>query len=182
MKKLNGKFSFKKFNPSNGFIAIICVLLGIGGTLLVQSVSQHHQRNLYHKNFLAWHHQFLDDDFFDQHMASIEESFAKNRQAMQQAFERAEKSSDLANKSSVSTKEDDKFFYYELSFAGFKPEEVKTEAKDGELKFLGEKKVDEKGNKSQQRFSYFFSTPQTKNKKEPEIIKQDNKIIVKFAK
>jgi HSP20 family molecular chaperone IbpA len=193
MNKFNENPSKKKLNLSKTFIAIICVLIGISGTLLAQNISQKHHKNLWQKNLrqegiLRLHSDFFFDDFFlddsdfFKEMSATKEVFEKHRKSMNKAFEQMDKSDANQSKTSVSTKEDDKFFYYELSFAGFKKDEVLAEVKDGELKFSGESKTDEKNTKSHQNFLYSFSTPQTKAKKEPEIIKQDNKIIVKFSK
>jgi HSP20 family molecular chaperone IbpA len=188
MNELKQNPSTKKFNPSKSFIAIICVLIGISGTLLAQNIAQNHQRNLWQKNFLGFHSDFFKDDFlfddsdFFKEPPAIEEVFEKHRKAMKKAFEQSNKFDANQSKTLVSTKEDDKFFYYELSFLGLKKDEILVEIKDGELKFSGENKIDKKDVKSHQKFFYSFATPQTKAKKEPEIIKQDNKIIVKFLK
>jgi HSP20 family molecular chaperone IbpA len=108
---------------------------------------------------------------------------------MENIFAQAQKNGEL-NQTSVSSREDENFYYYELNFSGFNKEEISVKIENNSLTFAAQnkkeisqvKKEDKNHKDSSSSFYYSFSLTQFDNKKEPKIIRQDNKIIVKLSK
>lgn len=163
------KNAFKNFSPSKTFIATTCVLLGVGTTLLAQNISKAHQPR---------------DPFFNifEEMAAIEQNmnqvFANHQKHMREIFAEVEKSG-KASKSQVSTSEDNNNYYYELSFSGFKKEDISVQVKDHVLTLSATKNQDSEGSSS---FHYSFLAPKSDVTKEPEIVRSDDKIVVRLGK
>lgn len=180
--------SWKEFSPSKPFIATSCVLLGIGVTLIAQNLTKNHQNYLVIRNHFPFPSSiaFADDDFFDQ-IEEMEKEMAQHRKNIRKVFEDAEKKSAASSTSKVYSSEDDKNYFYHLDFLGFKKEEIVVGIKDNSVSFSAEsKKSGEDKNNSvsshSTSFHYSFSVPQYDTKKEPEIIRKDNQIVVKLAK
>lgn len=113
--------------------------------------------------------------------------FADQHKHMTKIFDESKKNKNVKSEnSSVVTRQDENNYYYELSFSGFNKEEILVSIKNGFLTFSAKKNEETKDKKSESQssssFSYSFSTPQYDEKIEPEITKQDGKVIVKFVK
>ncbi len=197
----------KNFSPSKGFIATISVLLGISATILAQNIAKNRKDNLLQQRLerkwqgfytiLDFDHQKFDDAlFFDETnffkemqlaQKSINEVFENHRKKINQAFKESEsKANKNSSATSVLKREDNQNYYYELSFTGFNKEDILVTIKSGFLTFSAK---NEKENKSKDqksyaaaKFNYSFSLPEYDEKKEPEILRQEDKIVVKLAK
>lgn len=194
----NAKPHCKKALSSKTFIAILFTLLGVCGTVLAQS--KDYQRREYAESFPTWpdrydkefsalHHY---DPFFDdygifaemRHMQHrMNEIFSNHHRYMSEALEKA-KINTQDTRAQVSKKEDDENYYYEMDFAGFKKEDVVVSVKNDILTFSAKKKIDDKDKKSYATsdFYYSFSVPKRDKDVAPEIVKEDNKVLVTFAK
>lgn len=186
------KSCWQNFHPSKPFIATSCILLGIAATLITQNIfkpsyNHHHQmvRNFFPYPSFA----FADDDFFAdirEMEAAIHQDFLNHQKRMREIFADVERHSGNNNVARVSSSEDADNYYYQIDFSGFTKEEIVVGVKDNILSFAAENK--KSGNdknaeiNSSSNFHYSFSIPQYNHKKEPEIIRKDNQIIVKLAK
>ena len=193
------KLCFKNAKPhckiifsSKIFIAVAFTLIGICGTVLAKSKDAPQPYVEVFPNdpiFNSLH----GDPFFNDYGVFAEmremqnrmnDIFANHQRQMSQAFEEANKNNNAA-RTSVSKKEDDKNYYYELNFAGFKKEDIVVSIKNDLLTFSAEKKKesDDKNKQSYaSNFYYSFSIPKRDENVEPEISKQDDKVVVKFVK
>ena len=96
----------------------------------------------------------------------------------------------LFNQTSVSQREDEDFLYYQLNFSGFNKDEIITTVKDNHLSFSGKKEQKEQEDKNSAKsesnltsnFYYSFFVPKYVDTENPEIKKEEEKIIVKFPK
>lgn len=164
----------KNFSPSKAFIATGCALLGVGFTLLTQNVVKAREQRDPFLNI------FSEIAEMEKNMNAV---FANHQKHMREIFDEAQKNSESVNKSQVSTSEDEKNYYYELTFSGFKKEEISVQVKDDILTFSGQNHVENNQNpQASSSFHYSFSAPKFDTKKEPEIIRSDNKIVVKLSK
>ncbi len=164
------KNSFKKFSPSKTFIALTFTLLGISSILLVQNIAKAHEHRDPFFNIFAE---------MEEMQKNMDQLFANHQKHMREIFDAAQKN-DKTNKSKVSTREDKDAYYYELSFSGFKKEDISVQIKDQVLTFSAQKN-DEKTQETS-NFHYSFLAPQLDAKKEPEIIRLDDKLFVKLWK
>ncbi len=199
MKKINLK-NMKKIFGSKIFIAVIFTLVGVSGTVLAKTKDQKSSTELadaeFDWNIVQQHHQIFENDPFFQangifaEMAEMEKQmnkmFVNHQKNMQKLFHEAKDSGKINSQSSVIKNEDEKTHYYELNFSGFKKEDIAIKIENNSLTFSA-KKEGEKTNKdyekkAQSSFYYSFSLPKYDNKKEPEIVREDNKIIVKLQK
>ncbi|MBU6339500.1 MAG: Hsp20/alpha crystallin family protein [Rickettsiales bacterium] len=177
----------KKIVSSKIFIAIVFTLLGVCGTVLAKSKDNQEMvesfptwPDSYDKEFGAI---FNDNIFSEMHQMQrrMDKIFSDHQEYMAKTF--AESKKNNATRTSVAQKEDDDNYYYELNFAGFKKDDVVVSLKDDILTFSAAKKSDEKAKEQYaSNFYYSFSVPQRNEKTEPQIIKEDNKVIVKLAK
>ncbi|MBM5782429.1 MAG: Hsp20/alpha crystallin family protein [Pelagibacterales bacterium] len=199
MKKLNLQ-NIKKIFGSKIFIAIIFTLIGISGTVLAKTKDhkQHTElaNNEFDWNIVQQHHQIFENDPFFQtngifaEVAEMEKQmnkmFANHQKNMQKLFHEAKESGKINSQSSVLKNEDEKTYYYELNFSGFKKEDIAIKIENNSLTFSAKKednKIDKDSEKkANSSFYYSFSLPKYNNKTEPEIIKEDNKITVKLQK
>ena len=168
-KALRVKNALKNFSPSKTFIALTCITLGIGATLLAQNVVKAQQPRDPLLNIFA-------------EMAAMEknmnEVFASHQKQMDEIFAQAKKSGP-ASKSQVSSRQDKDNYYYELSFSGFKKEDVAVQFKDRVLTLSAVSGKEDQGATS---FNYSFLAPQADVKKEPEVVRSDDKIVVTVKK
>ena len=204
--------SCKSRYSSRVFVLAILTLLSICGATLAHDigknkngddifkVSEGFHRNLYqtteeqHKQAFA---MFGDDDIFKemtQMQKNMDTMFENHHKRIVKMIDEAKKNSlkngakNTANaqRTSVISREDKDNYYYDLSFFGFKKEDISVAIKDNNLSFSLQKNQnnDTKDQKlqSSSSFYYSFSVPEHNNKIEPEIIKQDDKIVVKFVK
>ena len=125
----NAKPHCKTIFSSKIFIAVAFTMIGICGTVLAKSKDDPQQYveafpnnqifNLIHGDpFFNDYGIFAEMREMQNRMNDI---FANHQRQMSQAFEEVKKSNN-ATRASVSKKEDDKNYYYELNFAGFKKE------------------------------------------------------------
>lgn len=132
---------------------------------------------------------FADNDFFEE-MREMEkkmnQDLALHQKYMREIFDKAKKDSDRSNVSQVTSSEDADSYYYQLDFSGFKKEEILVAIKDNVMSFSAENKKSENSkelnSRSSASFHYSFSVPHYDVKKEPEIIRKDNQIVVKLSK
>ncbi len=96
----------------------------------------------------------------------------------------------VSNKVFVSMEEDKEYTYYKLNFSGFNKDQIDIKILDNVLSFSANTlEVDKEKNKEnpsevKRGSNFYYSLPIAKNldSKNPEISKEDNKIIVKFKK
>ena len=189
LKKL--KTCWQKFHPSKPFIAVSFVLLGVGATLIAQNFSKTRQQYLVIQDNFPFFSRvaFADNDFFAE-MREMErkmnQDLANHQKYMREIFDKAQKDSNQSNVSQVTSSEDADNYYYQLDFSGFKKEEIVVAIKDNVLSFSAENKKSENSkdlsSTSSASFHYSFAVPQYNFKKELEIIRKDNQIIVKLMK
>ena len=185
LKKI--KSCYQNFSPSKLFIATAFITIGIAATLITQNFFKSRQNYFLIRNHFPFEPDiaFLDDVFFNQIEAmqkQMEKTFADHRKHANEILD----SSNLTNKSKVSSIEDDKNYFYQLDFSGFKKEDIVVSVNNNSVSFSAENKKF-KSDKAQEQqvqgsFYYSFLVPQYDGKKEPEIIRKDNQVIVKLAK
>jgi HSP20 family molecular chaperone IbpA len=98
--------------------------------------------------------------------------------------------SSSSSRTSISQKEDDEFVYYQLNFKGFDKDDISVKIEDKILSFAAKKLEDrtseDKNSKSRSKmgsnFLYSFSVPKNVDLNNPEIVKENGKIVVKFKK
>jgi HSP20 family molecular chaperone IbpA len=181
------KSFYRNFSPSKLFIATTFILIGIAATLITQNFFKSRQNYFVIRNHFPFEPDiaFADDNFFNEIEAmqkEIEKTFADHRKRAKEIFD----SNNVTNKSKVSSTEDDKNYFYQLDFSGFKKEDVVVSVNNNSVSFSAENKKF-KSNKTQEQqaqgsFYYSFLVPQYDEKKEPEIIRKDNQVIVKLTK
>ncbi|MDX2082363.1 MAG: Hsp20/alpha crystallin family protein [Rickettsiales bacterium] len=182
----------KKIFTTKKSIAVIGVIFGVLATLLVQSF---HTKNrqfyfLSQPSFPFLHNPaFADNGFFDDFKTmekEMNQAFIDHQKHMKEIFEEAQKNSQNNNQSKISASQDDQNYYYQLDFSGFKKEEISVNIKDKIITFFGESKksnqAKDRENQARSNFYYSFMVTDYDSKKAPEIIYQDNKIVVKLAK
>lgn len=201
MKKFNFKNSVKVIFSSKIFIAILFTLVGISGTVLAKSKDSQKQlteniKEDFDSNIVQEHHKIFEQDpFFSENdifteIAAMEkrmnEIFVNHHKNMQKIFNEANKSQNSKSQTSIKKSEDDKNYYYELNFYGFKKEEVAVKIENNSLSFAAknQENTSDKEVKSQSKasFYYSFSLPKYNEKIEPKIVREDNKIVVSFEK
>ncbi len=163
------KNACKNFSPSKTFIALTCLTLGVGATLVTQNITKAHR------------HQDPFLNVFDEMTAmekNMNEVFANHQKQMDEIFAQAKKSGQVS-KSQVSSRQDKDNYYYELSFSGFKKEDVAVQFKDRVLTLSA---VSDKEDQGATSFNYSFLAPQADVKKEPEVVRSDDKIVVTLKK
>lgn len=192
------KSSFKSCFASKSAIAIIFAIMGVFGTVLAQGssqdnnnyyfddfdkmVSDHHKRMFENNSFLNNNDILKEMELMNKKMSEVIE---KQQKEIEKALKKADKNGS-AVRTSVSSKEDDDNYYYELNFSGLKKEEIAVEVKDNILNFSAQQ-IDESKNKNQKSYTssdfyYSFSVPQYDSKKNPAIVRLDNKISVTLPK
>ncbi len=180
----------KKVISSKIFIALFFTLVGVCGTVLAKNKDSHQFSesfptfpDRYDKEFSA----FFNDDIFSemrQMQERIDKIFLDHQNYMSKVL--SESDNNNSTKTYISKKEDDENYYYELNFAGLKKEDIVVIIKDNNLTFSAEKKSAKSENKNQEQYAsnfyYSFSIPKINQKVEPQIIKEENKIIVTLKK
>ncbi len=180
--------------PSKAFIGVTCALLGIAGTLAVQNIVQSRADpfRLHRMSFFG--DEFIEKDgSFKQIVAvagGMEDALIDHQEHLKEIFGEAREDGVDINRSALSRTEDADNYIYELKFSGFKKEDVVASVRNGVVTFSAEKKAGEKagfGGENQaaspsSKFHYSFPTPQYDVKKEPEIIRKDDTIVVKLSK
>ncbi len=178
----------KNIFSSRIFIAIIFLTIGVAITNSCQKKSYHHSHNFYHSFFED------DEDFFtefDEMHYRMQKAMHNHRKAMEREFMR-----DLEeNKSNLTTAslrqlEDEKFYNYELVFSGLKPQDINVLFENGYLIFSSNQAEIVNNQKPQENYqssnssSFYYATnlPDYDNKIAPEIVKTNEKILVKFTK
>ena len=111
----------------------------------------------------------------------MDEVLSAHKKQMAEILEQATKSDSNGNKTSILSHQDNKNYIYELNFSGFKKEEIIVEIKDKNLVFSAKKEKKDNNSQNLSSFYYSFSLPKDAAAV-PEIVKEDNKIIVKFSK
>ena len=189
------KTSFQSCFGSKVAIAIIFATLGVCGTVLAHSLNKEQDD---FDRIVKNHQKIFDSDaFFNQSSVfkemevmekKMNDVFKNHQKQMEKISKNLEKARDNADSSSsqVVSKEDDVSYSYELNFSGFKKEDISVVIKDNILTFKAQNKKD-LGSKNQKYsssadFYYSLSIPQYDVKKDPEIVREDNKITVKLFK
>ncbi len=129
-------------------------------------------------------HFFNDDVIKEMELIHqrMDEFFAKQRKQMMEDFKEIEKNHLSQNKTKISSKSDDDFYYYRLDFKGFKKENIIVEIKDNVLTFFAKKDEKSKKNYSQENFYYSLSLPKYDDSVSPDIERQDNNLTVKLKR
>lgn len=206
-KKFICKFSKKIFN-SRAISALLFVSLGIIATNIFQTLKHNYEASIIKKHLNNFYLDFDDDyiglnsdDDFQRELyrmqKRINHAFHNHHRQFfdQNNFQNNLLTVDAKNRNSSNFKlhEDDKNFYYELTFFGFSKDEINVEIKDNILTFQATKKTSEPNTPSDKKteeinqqntssFSYSFLLNNYNNQKPAEITKLDDKIIVKIAK
>lgn len=176
------KSSFKSVFSSRIAIAIIFAIIGIYATLFTQSAA-HEKADYFFDEIGGNNSVFKEMEEMEKRMNKV---FIGHRKAIEEAFKKSEKSHIQNTNAQISSHEDEENYYYELNFSGFKKEEIKVLIKDNILTFSAQQKWNnEKKNQenySSSDFYYSISVPKYDVKKEPEIIRAEDKIVVKLFK
>ena len=195
--KTNIKDFCKSFFLSKIFIAAISILIGAIAVLLVQNITRSKTNNienvmLNQQRYIAEFNKnlFPDNSAIFAEMEAMEKRmndiFKANHEHMKAVFDQASKGNVQMNRAAISTKEDNNFYYYELNFSGFNKQDIAVGIKDNILTFLAQNKKENKDKKqkseSSSNFHYSFLVPEYDLKKDPEIIREENKITVKLSK
>lgn len=155
---------------------LICALLGSLVTIFVQNYYHRQQEFVYYSN-----PNFNGRDVFEE-MQVIERRLDNMMEANRQHMMNQDRSQMIHNnvfQSNIISKQDNDYYCYELSFSGFKKKDINIKVKDGILTLSSESKEHDG---SMSNFYYSFSLPEYDLKKEPQIIRNDGQIIVKFSK
>jgi len=190
--------NFRSILSSKIFIAFLFTALGASGTVLAQTIIEHKKQardpfakidealEENHKKILA---EFGNDEIpkdLQEMQKRMDETFRNNQQLIQEAIRSAENGDSKAAKINASSKEDEKNYYYEISFTDVKKEDVIVEIKNNNLTFRAQTKQEIQGKKGLStknlNFYYSFFIPQYDEKQEPEIAREEGKIVVKLKK
>ena len=195
--KTNIKDFCKSFFLSKIFIAAISILIGAIAVLLVQNITRSKTNNIENvmlnqqRDIAEFNRNlFPDNSAIFAEMEAMEKRmndiFKANHEHMKAVFDQASKGNVQMNRAAISTKEDNNFYYYELNFSGFNKQDIVVGIKDNILTFLAQSKKENKDKKqkseSSSNFHYSFLVPEYDLKKDPEIIREENKITVKLSK
>lgn len=185
--------------------AVIFIAIGIVLTISFQTIKYRYEMAIVKKHLNNFYHDFDSDyvNFIDD-QNDIEREVNRMQRRMDRIFSQHHnffennhfKNQNLnlseVNNSSVKLHEDDKSFYYELSFSGFKKEDINIEIKDNILTFQAQNKISSNNSndqkniseqiKSNSSFSYSFLLNNHNSTSPADITKLDDKIIVKIAK
>jgi HSP20 family molecular chaperone IbpA len=195
----NSNLENKSGSYKKGLIILVSILLGVVGTIVVQDINKKRDDFFAGRradNFHGFNDRPeraifpFDNDIFFREMDKVEdrmnEAFNDHRKYMAKVFEDVDKNGGNVSKASVSTREDQDNYYYELNYSGFKKDEVSAEIKNDMLNFTAENKKENNDKKQRaslgSSFHYSFSLPKYNAKKAPEITKTDDKITVKLSK
>jgi HSP20 family molecular chaperone IbpA len=173
------KSCFGSILSSKVLCAIIFILLGSLITIFVQNYQQRQ------RIFRSYYPDFYDRNFSEEMRLMekrIDNILKNHNQYVMTSLSTNHTNNDRASKSEVAAKQDDNYYYYELNFSGFKQEDVRVDVKDNILTFKAENKKDSGNDYFSSNFYYSFSVPEYDVSKEPEIIRDDSKITVKFNK
>ena len=195
--KTNIKDFCKSFFLSKIFIAAISILIGAVAVLIVQNMARSKTNNIekvmlnQQRDIAEFNRNlFPDNSAIFAEMEAMEKRmndiFKANHEHMKAVFDQANKGNVQMNRAAISTKEDNNFYYYELNFSGFNKQDIVVGIKDNILTFLAQSKKENKDKKqkseSSSNFHYSFLVPEYDLKKDPEIIREENKITVKLSK
>jgi HSP20 family molecular chaperone IbpA len=185
--------NYKSFFSSKVFIAIIFTLIGVGATLLALDIGENkkHPKNPLGDidKMIEQHSQKMLSDLGNDAILAdmtgmgekMDEVLLAHKKQMAKILEQATKSDSNGNKTSILSHQDNKNYIYELNFSGFKKEDIIVEIKDKNLGFSAKKEKKDNNSQNLSGFYYSFSLPKDAAAV-PEIVKEDNKIIVKFSK
>jgi HSP20 family molecular chaperone IbpA len=200
MQKLtdNKSFAFKKtFKKIISSKIIFASIFLIIGSLITYSCQQHQDQKPYKKRYHShFFHNFNDDFFhdFDEMHEKMEQAFKNHRQIMRQTFDENEKVFDNSKTSKIQASlqhfEDKKSHNFELKFLGIKPEEINVLIEENYLVFSAKKadiistKNEDISTQSSSNADFYYATylPKYDEKISPEIIKNNEKILVKLLK
>jgi HSP20 family molecular chaperone IbpA len=129
------------------------------------------------------HHPFFWDDFYyqyepiviDQPIHSIDESQSANKKASKIY-------------SSLQQKQDQDYHYYNLQFSGIDPQQIEVKIENNQLIFTAKNDLQSQENDSSlikhsfSSSSLYYSISLPKHYKDPEVIKSNQEISVKFVK
>ncbi len=185
--------NYKSFFSSKVFIAIIFTLIGVGATLLALDIGENkkHPKNSLGDidKMIEQHSQKMLSDLGNDAILAdmtgmggkMDEVLLAHKKQMAKILEQATKSDSNGNKTSILSHQDNKNYIYELNFSGFKKEDIIVEIKDKNLGFSAKKEKKDNNSQNLSGFYYSFSLPKDAAAV-PEIVKEDNKIIVKFSR
>ncbi len=127
---------------------------------------------------------FKEMEEMQKKMKIIFDNHQKQLQILQKEFD---KTSNKASKSKIAFSEVDDGYIYELTFSGFQKEEVVINVENNNLLIFANNQKNsglelENKKESVNSFYYSFSLPDFDRSKQPEIMKLENKIIVKLIK
>jgi HSP20 family molecular chaperone IbpA len=169
-----------KCMPSSKFLsALIFFILGVCITVFVQNYRERQRA------FMLYYPGFYDRNFTEEIRMMekrIDDILKNHNQYLMTSLNTNQKNDSKVFKSEVFAKQDDNNYCYELNFSGFKKEDVVIDVKNNILTFKMDSKKDSNNNYLSSNFYYSFLVPDYDTSKGPDIVKNDDKIIVKFAK
>jgi hypothetical protein len=118
--------------------------------------------------FSPFHHPWFDDYFYQDFYQDIKDS-QKLLPKTQHNFS-----------ANLTQKQDENFHYYILNFSSINPQDIIINNTNSELVFKADNQQQNTNNSINSSFYYSVSLP--KNYNDPEIIKNNQEIIVKFKK
>lgn len=194
----NNSYKNDSFLRSPLFIAVAFTIIGFTAATFIYKTAQDRQKDLFIQDIYAAkdsdgiietirRNRNLFVTNLDHDFAALErEARAKFLHHQDLVKEAINNGSDSSGSARVSTREDDKNYFYELKFSGFDKDEIMVKTDNGMINFSAntKKEVNDKSRKSStsSSFSYSFVVPNYDKKVKPEIIKEDDRITVKFTK
>lgn len=179
---------FVNIFSSRIFIAIIFL---ITGSMITNSCNKATHKYYYHHSN---DDIFEDDDIFvefENFNKKFYKAMQRHENLMKKAFEDNKNLNENTKISaSITQNQDENFYYYELNYNGIKPEDLNILIEKGFVVFTSHKtdikKVKEDDNsinsESSSNFYYAINLPKYDEKIPAEIIKNNNKAIVKLKK
>lgn len=182
MKKLLRTIT--KVKSSQIIIALIFTSIGIVSTVLAQNLNKNKENNsepIFYDNFesVFSHLQKIEQE--------MDEIFLLHRKRMNDIFINSKKLEHQESKkySKITKIENDNELIYELSFDGYKKDEIEVTLKENNLSFSAKNKEEEKSKNTisaqESNFYYSFYLPKYDINQKPEIIRKDNlvKVVIK---
>lgn len=193
------------FFQSKQAIAIIFLIIGIIITLTIQNYTIHtnHLNRTINDEQILWEkevNRFINDlrkqEFYKPSIITNDLyydpfDFFYNFEDIDKIIKHSSNQSSLdssSNTTSILQKEDKEFIYYQLNFDGYRKDDIYIKIENNQLEFSAKtsQSNEDKENSSKQflssSFLYSFRLPSNIDVNGQEIIKEDNKIIVKFKK
>ena len=171
------------------YLPIICALAFVFGFLFHKVIFSNSESSLsnndisnklyaHNEDFISFFDEFdkIDDEF---------NKYFKEKHRFVENLAKKHKSNDVHRKnpnSSITTRYEDDSLIYKLNFSGFENDDIVIEIEKRDLVIKAESKKKVKNLISNSNFYYSFYISNDYNTKNPEIIRNNNNIIIKFNK